>query len=330
MRLTSPRVSAVIPVFNGERTIARAIDSVLAQRYDGEIEIVVVNDGSTDSTAEVLRGYGNRIKVMEQPNRGTPASRNAGVRASSGKYLAFLDADDFWLPDKLQMLVDVLERDPDCVLAYSEVFQVTPDGARLETAEPPAETHHAPSMDDLFAKVWPILPSAAVMRRTAFDQSGGACEQFGRYSWGEDSYFFMLVREHGAFAFVPDRIVGKEEILSRDRTDAAIAGYDVFRRLVIERYGGAARGLVADIERVQANHAVGAGLTALRAGDCRAALKRFGFALRKRPHDPKILARYLFAFLPAPFSRGLLSLAPARIRTRILGSSAEASADAQA
>src|ERR1035437_837005 len=248
MEAARKTVSVIIPVFNGERTIARAIDSVLAQEFDGEIEVMVVNDGSTDGTAEVLACFGDRIRVVDQPNRGTPASRNAGVRVSSGKYLAFLDADDFWLPQKLQMVVDALERDPDCVLAYSEVFQFTGDGARLEAGESPAETNHAPSMEDLLAKVWPILPSAAVMRRDAFDQCGGFAREFSQpWRWGgEDSHLFTRLREQRGFAFVSDRLVGQEAILSRDRTDATIAGYEVFRKLVIERYGTAARGLVAD------------------------------------------------------------------------------------
>lgn len=84
-------VSLIIPVFNGEATIARAIDSALDQSFTGGLEIIVVNDGSTDSTAEVLTRYGQRIGVVNQENRGAAAARNAGATFSGGPVLAILE-----------------------------------------------------------------------------------------------------------------------------------------------------------------------------------------------------------------------------------------------
>src|SRR6266849_5630061 len=94
------QVSAIVPVFNGESTIAAAIDSALNQNFDAT-EVIVVNDGSTDGTALILRSYGSKIRVIEQSNRGLSAARNAGAAIARGEYLAFLDADDEWLPGKL-------------------------------------------------------------------------------------------------------------------------------------------------------------------------------------------------------------------------------------
>ena len=102
MEAARKTVSVIIPVFNGERTIAAAIDSALAQEFGGEIEVMVVNDGSTDATATVLEAYRGRVTVLDRVNGGPAAARNAGVRASHGEYLAFLDADDIWLPGKLR------------------------------------------------------------------------------------------------------------------------------------------------------------------------------------------------------------------------------------
>src|ERR1700736_4120167 len=96
-----PKVSVIIPVRNGADTIARAIDSALAQDYEGSFEVVVANDGSTDRTAEILSGYGDRIKVATLEPSGVSAARNAAVNVARGEYIAFLDADDDWLPGKL-------------------------------------------------------------------------------------------------------------------------------------------------------------------------------------------------------------------------------------
>lgn len=103
----SPLVSCIIPVFNGERFIAAAIDSALEQTY-APIEIVVVNDGSTDGTKAVLAGYSEKITMIDQANAGVSFARMRGVAASSGSFLAFLDADDLWLPEKTEIQIDRL------------------------------------------------------------------------------------------------------------------------------------------------------------------------------------------------------------------------------
>ena len=94
-----PLVSAVIPVHNGESTVARAVKSALTKDFS-DIEVVVVDDGSTDSTREVLGRYAGEIELIEQAKAGPAVARNVGIEAARGKYVAFLDADDAWLPGK--------------------------------------------------------------------------------------------------------------------------------------------------------------------------------------------------------------------------------------
>lgn len=93
-------VSCVIPVFNGERYLAEALDSALAQTQR-PIEIIVSDDGSTDGTADVARGFGDPVVYIHQENAGAPAARNRGITAARGDFVAFLDADDIWRPEKL-------------------------------------------------------------------------------------------------------------------------------------------------------------------------------------------------------------------------------------
>lgn len=107
-----PKVSVIIPAYNSAWCVCKAIDSVLAQSF-GDFEIIVVNDGSTDSTLEVLLKYGDAIRVINQRNGGMSNARNAGIQAARGEYLAFLDSDDWWLPGKLHKQVELLDTKPE-------------------------------------------------------------------------------------------------------------------------------------------------------------------------------------------------------------------------
>jgi len=105
-----PCVDVVIPVFNGSETIQAAITSVLMQRGPWLNKVIVIDDGSTDGTAEVVQRLGNSsIEVVTTPNQGVAAARNVGVRRSAAEWIAFLDADDLWMPDKLEAQLDAAQ-----------------------------------------------------------------------------------------------------------------------------------------------------------------------------------------------------------------------------
>jgi len=105
----SMRISVVIPAYNAGRYIGRAIDSVLAQTRPPD-EIIVVDDGSTDDTAAVVRGYGDKVRFIRQENAGASVARNTGIEAATGDWIAFLDADDEWLAEHLRLHAGLLER----------------------------------------------------------------------------------------------------------------------------------------------------------------------------------------------------------------------------
>lgn len=110
-------ISVIIPAWNRAGELRHAIDSALAQTLP-PLEIIVVDDGSTDETAEVLAQYGDRIRVLRQANQGVAAARNAGIAAARGDLLAFLDSDDVWLPRKLELQAALLEADPELGLVH--------------------------------------------------------------------------------------------------------------------------------------------------------------------------------------------------------------------
>ena len=98
--MNSPLITCVIPVFNGERYLREALESVFAQTYRS-LDVVLVDDGSTDSTAAIAATYSDRVRYVHQNNEGPAAARNRGIRAARGEFIAFLDADDLWHPEKL-------------------------------------------------------------------------------------------------------------------------------------------------------------------------------------------------------------------------------------
>lgn len=111
----SSLISCIVPVFNGERYVAEALESIFAQTYR-PIEVVVVDDGSQDGTQAVLDGFGDRIKVIHQANAGPTAARSRGLEAATGDFIAFQDADDLWLPQKLDLQMDRLKATPEAEL----------------------------------------------------------------------------------------------------------------------------------------------------------------------------------------------------------------------
>lgn len=120
MQVFKPAVSVIIPTYQRGHLVSQAINSVLAQTYE-DYEIIVINDGSEDNTPQVLAQFSDRhITAIHQANQGLSAARNAGIRSARGKYIAFLDDDDLWEPQKLEKQISVLEANPRIGLIYSD------------------------------------------------------------------------------------------------------------------------------------------------------------------------------------------------------------------
>lgn len=126
-----PRVSVVMPVFNGERYIGEAIDSVLAQ-HKSELELIVVDDGSTDKTLEIAKRFADtdpRVRLVTRPNSGRPAfPRNDGIAMARGEYLCFIDHDDIYDADRTWLLLDGLERNPEWVAVFHDLRMIDSEG----------------------------------------------------------------------------------------------------------------------------------------------------------------------------------------------------------
>lgn len=332
----APKVSVIIPVFNGERTIARAIESVFAQCYKGEIEIVVVNDGSTDGTASVLERYAGRILVVTQENRGLANARNAGVRASSGELIAFLDADDEWLSEKLAVQVPLLMEHPDAAMVYSDAVQIDSSGNQVYDSYIPADQCRAPTLAEMLSDSWNILPSSLLQRRGTFDNIGGFCEDF-RAPIFEDTWFYLLTREHGPFVYVGRPLLryeranpvenaekrlgsdGSQNTMFTERFTQMLGNFETIVRLARGRYGASAIGLIAVMERSRLNFLEGTGLLHMQAGHPEAAQRFYALALQYAPWNLKTHARLLWTLLPDLARRALGGALPNRWHRSLAG-----------
>jgi glycosyltransferase involved in cell wall biosynthesis len=271
------KVSTVIPAFNAARTIAQAIDSALAQDYDGQ-EIVVVNDGSTDSTAMILQSYGDRVKVVTQPNRGAAAARNAGVANSSGEYIAILDSDDLWLAGKLRAMAAALEHNPGASLAFSEYARINEYGVEFEESL----IGHAPSINELMTSFPPILTSTLVIPRRMFDRCGGFREEFKLQGF-EDLFLLRLLRELGEFEYVAEKLACYRVSEGDESADKYGRGLPVFIDLVRKRYGSRGKDLIRNAKNMQCRWMLSKAAHQMNRGDRRGALATLGRLARLRP-----------------------------------------------
>jgi len=299
------RVSVVIPVRNGVATIRRTVDSALAQEPERP-EVIVVDDGSTDATPRILGSYGDQIKFLRQRNRGPSAARNAGAAAAGpdSEYFTFLDADDVLLPSMVRALTNELDAAPSVALAFCDIVPVDDYDNELDVNFIDESSAHAPTMDELLTRWWPILTSAAVMRRSAFQSAGGFDESFTRPGF-EDPYMWLTMREQGEFAYVPQRLVRYRTTPPSERMMKYAKGYRIFGRLVTERYGEAGQRLIRESTNAFVSAWGYAGLVALRDGDKMRARRAFACAMRYGPFQVRSASRWLRTFLPMSMVRAL-------------------------
>jgi glycosyltransferase involved in cell wall biosynthesis len=196
-----PLVSAIVPAHNAERFLAEAIESVLAQTYDA-IECVVVDDGSTDRTAVVAEAYGDSVRLVIQDQRGVSAARNRGAAESRGRLLAFLDADDRWLPERVERQVRELDESPalEAVVCATQIVDASLNPLGFLRQDPQV------TVSDLLlcrARVVSVSSNVLVTRQ-AYEEIGGFDE---RLSTSADWAVMYRLVARGRMAAMPDCLV---------------------------------------------------------------------------------------------------------------------------
>jgi len=173
-------VSVIIPTYNRGWILKEAIDSVLGQTFDG-YELIVVDDGSDDHTSEILENYSNKIRIIRQANQGVSAARNRGIISSSGRFIALLDSDDLWLPEKLNRQVSFFQNNPDAMICQTQEIWIR-NGKRVNPRK-----HHKKISGMIFEPSLSLClasPSAVMFNKDLlntvgfFDESLPACEDY--------------------------------------------------------------------------------------------------------------------------------------------------------
>jgi glycosyltransferase involved in cell wall biosynthesis len=129
MSLCNELVSVIVTCFNAGDFVSKAVDSAIAQTHS-QLEIIVIDDGSTDDSQQLLQKYGSKIKYERQPNRGLSAARNRGISIANAKYIAFLDADDVWVKEKIELQMDLFHRHPNVGLVHTDFYFVDEQSGR--------------------------------------------------------------------------------------------------------------------------------------------------------------------------------------------------------
>lgn len=198
--LQTPAVSVVMPAYNAAACIARAVDSVLAQSWTDR-ELLVVDDGSSDGTVAALAAYGDRVHVLTQTNAGPAAARNLGLREARGRYVAFLDADDWWLPAKLSRQVGLLDARPEIGFCSTATRVVTQDGA--PAADWPCGGESGPLLETLFVRSAAVSGSTSgvLARRALLLEAGGFDESLRGF---EDPDLWIRLAARSGYACIAE------------------------------------------------------------------------------------------------------------------------------
>lgn len=208
-----PRVSVIVPVYRVEATIAEAVGSAIRQTLR-ELELIVVDDGSDDDSVAIVRAFDDpRVRVITQENRGLSGARNTGIRAATAEYVAFLDGDDVWAPNKLELQVAHLDRDPGAGVSFCRAELIAAGGARLGVYQMPRLTALGPG--EVLCNTPIKNGSTPVARKVALEEA--ALERPGGAQYFDESlrsledvecWVRLLLRTRWRLEGLPELLVG--------------------------------------------------------------------------------------------------------------------------
>jgi glycosyltransferase involved in cell wall biosynthesis len=343
-------VSVVVPTYDRARIVGAAIESVLGQTYQN-VEVIVVDDGSTDDTRSVVERYGPRVRYVYQPNSGVTAARNLGFANARGEFIALLDSDDKFLPWKLEAQVRLLQAHSDVGMVWTDMTAVSPDGRVIEErhlrtyydahalahieqvlegpraldgiwAEAPADVATAPTYrGDLFSSMLLgnlVHTSTVVLRRDRLRIVGGFDTSLSHS--GEDYEFHLRTCSHGVVAFIdaPSLLyrVGAADQLTAPSYAIYIARNNLTTVLRWLELGRGRINLPAyQLQRRLAESFRWVGEAELRRGDRRSAITHFWRSLQHAPRDSRTAMLLMFAALP-PAALRTARAVKRRYRTR--------------
>jgi glycosyltransferase involved in cell wall biosynthesis len=307
-----PRVSIIVPTFNCARFLGRALNSALAQTYEDH-EVIVVDDGSTDETQELVARYGGKVRYLYQHNRGPASARNLALTNASGEFVAYLDADDMWYPQKLEKQIPFLDAHKECGLVHSD-FSVIDEKDNLIhrqfTQETRREFPQGLCAIDLLRRL-NIQTVTVVVRRQCVEQVG----RFDERLKGREDYLqcILLATEGAAFGYIDEPLAmyrwtkGSLSRSPRSHCEDLIRMLEILleEKLIGRRLGPEAAEIIRDRLVV-----VGLELAYLERADGRTneARRRVLGLIREWPLRAKLYVELVKACVPAALRKRLLML----------------------
>ncbi len=236
----------MIPAYNAEKCIGRAIESVLKQTRPAD-EIIVVDDGSTDNTAGAVRSFGGRVRLIQQPNAGVSAARNAGIAAATGDWVAFLDADDEWLPDKLHSQTALLAKNPGLVWTTGNYRECLCDENRIADYTPARTCIRSLRGQDYFESYFQAVrlyqwghTDCMLIQKKVFSETGGF--QAGLQMAEDMDMWFRIACRHPRVGFSPEPLavyhLSTKSSLMKTQKNAAVYAAFMERHAEFARQGG--------------------------------------------------------------------------------------------
>jgi glycosyltransferase involved in cell wall biosynthesis len=235
------KVSVIIPAYNYADYLPEAIESVLNQTFD-DFELLVVDDGSTDNTREVMRTFVHdpKVRYLYQDNQGLAAARNAGIRNTHGEFVAFLDADDVWLERKLENQVDIMDSKPEVGLVYTDIYFIDGEGKILTDRQWARRRKKTMFEDLLFSNVITGSASSSLIRRECLDRVGLFDETFKSL---EDLDLWLRIARHSEFERVDERLaegwlayLAKREVPDQYKSAETLARFEILSRIARQYY----------------------------------------------------------------------------------------------
>ena len=291
----NPKVSVIIPTYNSAQFIIETLESVFAQTYKN-YEVIVVDDGSTDNTKEVLKPYMSKIRYIYKENGGPASARNVGIKNARGEYIAFLDSDDLWLPEKLEKQIRYFEKHPEIDMVFADCIRF---GEEVSNT-PRNYTKHLIS-NDMFVNIWwyNIVPTSTVMvKRVCFDKVG-LFDESKEIEGTEDAEMWLRITREYKVDYVKE-VVTKYKIRTSGHSRSNINRSYTSARLVIDKYwkdiemrGYTRKFLNRRLHRYYLNY----GLSLFCVGNLKDAYIQFREAVRYNPKSLKALFWYLVTSL---------------------------------
>lgn len=305
------KVSTIIPAYNAEGYIQEAIESVLSQTYK-DIELIVVDDGSTDSTAEAVKNFSLKVEYMRHAkNMGPAAARNTGIRQAKGEYIAFLDADDVWMPTKIEEQIKLFESNKDLSLVYSNCYAINRSGRALGVLFNPVKLHRGRVFEKLLLDSF-ITTSSVVIKKQVLNAIGMFDE---RFLVSQDFDLYLRIAERYNINFV-DRPLFKYRLNSdslsskkrRVMLEEAIK-ITVFYR---DKIGSENTDLASKLDRAIAKYMFYIAIWSLDHAKRRDAIREYFECIKTMSFDWKIALGSIFFIMPkfisVPLKKNLIKI----------------------